>query len=200
MHCPGHGGDHPRLGGADGDKSERSAGKLNCIILGEIDGVDTKVSITALVGIIHANIPQPVGSSLLMAKRGRGVMMPYLCHPIILICNHKYAPALSPIPPYVHQFHSQPPNPERLSNRLHSGLAAKRMPAVAGGILLHKFVACMGSDARRCLYALQFMSTQAWELAIRKHERKGVEVLKGNNDVLIVDCGYLVNADGHFGG
>ncbi|KAL3782824.1 hypothetical protein ACHAW5_000096 [Stephanodiscus triporus] len=184
------------LGGAGGDEGERRrAGKPNCIILDEIDGADAKASIAALVDIIRADVPQPAGSSSSSrGKRGRGATTPYLRRPIILICNHKYAPALRPILPYARQFDVQPPNPERLTGRLRAVLAAERMSVVAGGMLLRRLVAGTGGDVRSCLYALQFASARARELAVRKREREGAGKSKGDNDALMVDISSTLMA------
>ncbi|KAL7529733.1 hypothetical protein ACHAXR_003127, partial [Thalassiosira sp. AJA248-18] len=146
----------------------RKGGKPNCIILDEVDGVDAKASIAALVDIIRADIPPPGSSS---KKKGGAT---YLRRPIILICNHKYAPALRPILPYARVFDVQPPNPERLTGRLRAVLAAERMSVVAGGMLLHRLVGATGGDVRSCLYALQFASARARELAMKKKQQQGL--------------------------
>lgn len=156
--------------GEDGKSGK--AGKPNCIILDEVDGADAKSSIAALVNIIRADIPAPSKSG---GKKGKGTRPTYLRRPIILICNHKHAPALRPILPYAKQFDVQPPNPERLAGRLRAVLSAERMSVVAGGMLLHRLVASTGGDIRSCLYALQFASARARELTMKKRERDGIQ-------------------------
>ena len=47
------------------------------------------------------------------------------------------------------------------------------MSVVAGGTLLRRLVSGTGGDVRSCLYALQFASARAREVAIGKRERKG---------------------------
>jgi chromosome transmission fidelity protein 18 len=111
----GDGGGGRRRGGSRG-------GKPNCVILDEIDGADAKSSIAALVDIVRADVPPPAGSSSSSSSRGkmgRGgtTTTPHLRRPIILICNHKYAPALRPILPYALQFDVRPPDAERLAGR-----------------------------------------------------------------------------------
>jgi len=160
----------------DQDEYNFKSGKPNCIILDEIDGADAKSSIQALVEIIRAEIPPPQskgGSS--NGKRGKAKTT-YLRRPIILICNHKHAPALRPILPYAKQFDVQPPNPERLTSRLNAVLAAENMSVVAGSMLLHRLVSATGGDVRSCLYALQFASARARELALKKIQREGGEM------------------------
>ena len=165
--------------GEDGNNGK--TGKPNCIILDEIDGADAKSSIAALVKIVRANIPFPSKGG---GKKGKGARATYLRRPIILICNHKHAPALRPILPYAKQFDVQPPNPERLTGRLRAVLAAERMSVVAGGMLLHRLVASTGGDIRSCLYALQFASARARELTMKKHERDGIQPGEGGGAVM----------------
>lgn len=170
----------------EGMRKQGSGGKPNCIILDEIDGADAKTSIAALVDIIRADIPSTTSSK---GKKGKGGAT-YLRRPIILICNHKYAPALRPILPYARQFDVQPPNPERLTSRLRAVLAAERMSVVAGGMLLRRLVAMSGGDIRSCLYALQFASARAREVAIKKQRgREG-----GDYEALMVDISSTLMA------
>ncbi|KAL3810852.1 hypothetical protein ACHAXA_005852 [Cyclostephanos tholiformis] len=179
-------GDAVAMVGPGGRKKRRVGGKPNCIILDEIDGADARASIAALVDIIRAS----VGSSS-RGKGGRGgttTTTPFLRRPIILICNHKYAPALRPILPYARQFDVRPPDPERLTSRLRAVLSAERMSVVAGGMLLRRLVAGTGGDVRSCLYALQFASARARELAARKRDREtGGVASRGDKDGLMVD-------------
>ena len=162
------------------EEANGKSGKPNCIILDEVDGADAKSAISAIVDIVRAELPPPVKSGSKGKKGGRKAA--YLRRPIILICNHKYAPALRPILPYARQFDVQPPNPERLASRLRAVLAAENMSVVAGGMLLHRLVASTGGDVRSCLYALQFASARARELAMKKREREGI--IGGNNAIV----------------
>ncbi len=181
--------------GPGGSKKRRPGGKPNCIILDEIDGADARASINALVDIIRAGI----GSSS-RRKGGRGgTTTPYLRRPIILICNHKYAPALRPILPYARQFDVQPPDPERLTSRLRAVLSAERMSVVAGGMLLRRLVAGTGGDVRSCLYALQFASSRARELAARKLEREAGGVVSRKDGLMVDISSTLIAALGDNG-
>lgn len=173
------------------DSIRGKAGKPNCIILDEVDGADAKSSIAALVNIIRADIPAPSKGG---GKKGKGAKATYLRRPIILICNHKHAPALRPILPYAKQFDVQPPNPERLTGRLRAVLAAERMSVVAGGMLLHRLVASTGGDIRSCLYALQFASARAREVALRKRERDGVQPGEGGGNIMCDISSTLMSA------
>ena len=111
------------LGDEEGDGR---SGRPNCIILDEVDGADAKSSIAAIVDIVRAEIPPPTKAGASKAKKG-GRRTTYLRRPIILICNHKHAPALRPILQFARQFDVQPPNPERLTARLRAVLAAENM-------------------------------------------------------------------------
>lgn len=170
------------------------SGKPNCIILDEVDGADAKSAISAIVDIVRAEIP-PQSKAGTKGKKG-GRRTTYLRRPIILICNHKHAPALRPILPYARQFDVQPPNPERLTSRLRAVLAAENMSVVAGGMLLHRLVASTGGDVRSCLYALQFASARARELAMKKREREGI--VAGSNVVVDISS-TLMSALGDTG-
>ncbi|KAL9183367.1 hypothetical protein ACHAXT_005154 [Thalassiosira profunda] len=167
-----------------------SRGRPNCIVLDEIDGADAKSSISALVDIIRADIPPP---------NAKGKKGPYLRRPIILICNHKYAPALRPILPYARQFDVKAPNPERLTGRLRAVLAAEKMSVVAGGMLLHRLVAATGGDVRSCLYALQFASARAREIALKKHRESGMAPGEKDADIMVDISSTLMAALGDRG-
>ena len=177
---------------------KKKGGKPNCIILDEIDGADAKASISALVDIIRADIP-PIGGGSAKGKKSGKAFTTYLRRPIILICNHKYAPALRPILPYARQFDVQPPNPERLTGRLRAVLAAEHMSVVAGGMLLHRLVASTGGDVRSCVYALQFASARARELAVKKRERDGLQTGDGDTNIMVDISSTLMSALGDNG-
>lgn len=136
------------------------AGRPNCLILDEIDGADAKGSIKAIVNIIRAEKPQKGAK-----KKGKTT---YLRRPIILICNHKHAPALKPLLPYAKQFDVKAPLTSRLVSRLKAILASERMALVGGNSLLHQLVEISGGDIRSCLFTLQFASARAKEIAAYK--------------------------------
>ena len=144
----------------DGKEQMGGRGRPNCIILDEVDGADARQSMEALVGIVRAEMPDR------KSKRGRGTT--YLRRPIILICNHKYSPALRSILPYARQFDVRPPDPERMTARLKAVLAAERLSVVSGGALLRRLVEGTGGDVRACLHSLQFAGARARELAGRR--------------------------------
>eukprot|EP00956_Cyclotella_meneghiniana_P010482 scaffold14602_cov52-Cyclotella_meneghiniana.AAC.5 len=174
-----------------------AGGKPNCIILDEVDGADAKNAISAIVDIVRAEIPKSGGKGKKSKSSARSTTT-YLRRPIILICNHKHAPALRPILPYARQFDVQPPNPERLTSRLRAVLSAEKMSVVGGGMLLHRLVASTGGDVRSCLYALQFASARAREVAMKKREREGI-VGGGDGNVVVDISSTLMAALGDSG-
>jgi chromosome transmission fidelity protein 18 len=131
------------------------SGRPNCLVVDEVDGVDTKSTIEAIVKIIKAEIP-PTGSS----NKGS---MPYLRRPIVFICNNKYAPALKPLLPYCRfQFTVYPPQTTRLVARLRTVLAAENLAVHSGNsFLLNQLVTLSSGDIRSCLFTLQFAASNA---------------------------------------
>lgn len=135
--------------------SNALSGRPNCLIVDEIDGVDTKSTIQALVDIIRAEIP-PTGTS----TKGS---TPYLRRPIIFICNNKYAPALKPLLPHCRfQFTVYPPQTTRLVARLRAILTAENLSVHTGNsFLLNQLVTLSCGDIRSCLFTLQFAASNA---------------------------------------
>jgi chromosome transmission fidelity protein 18 len=141
-------------------KEDDMAGRPNCLILDEIDGADAKSAVTSIVDIIRAEIP-------LQGSKG-GINKPYLRRPIILICNHKYAPALRPLLPYARQFDVGPPSTTKLVARLRAVLSEENLSVFGGSSLLNQLVSGTGGDVRSCLYSLQFAAARAREVARMK--------------------------------
>jgi chromosome transmission fidelity protein 18 len=88
--------------------------KPNCIILDEIDGIDGRNSIDALIGIIKA----PLRSSVKKTKNSKNTTQMALIRPLICICNDHYAPALRELRKLAQVFVFQPPSEIRLVQRL----------------------------------------------------------------------------------
>jgi len=133
-------------------------GKPNCLILDEIDGVDAKNSINAIVDIIKQDL----------SCTGKTKVKPYLRRPIIFICNHKHSPSLRPLLPWCRQFDVIPPKTEQLVARLESVLRAESMILTQANHVLRRLVERMGGDIRSCLHSLQFASGRARELHINQ--------------------------------
>jgi DNA polymerase III delta prime subunit len=126
----------------------------NCIILDEIDGVDAKGAVQALVNIIRAERPEKGSKSKSRAS--------YLRRPIIFICNNKYAPTLRPLLPYCKHFDVTSPSPYRLVSRLKSILTDENI-SLPRGSLMNQLVETSSGDIRSCLNTLQFAATRSIE-------------------------------------
>lgn len=122
----------------------------SCLILDEIDGVDGKGAIEALVDIVKADIP-------LKSQKKKGL---YLRRPLILICNNKYAPALRPILPHCRHFSLAAPSQTRLISRLRACLQEEQL-VVSGTSVLHHLGVVACGDIRSCLHTLQFVASRA---------------------------------------
>jgi len=162
-------------------KEKDMFGRPNCLILDEIDGADARSSVLGIVNIIREEMP------VKGAKRQH--RKPYLRRPIILICNHKYAPALRSLLPYARQFDILPPSSNRLVSRLKAILASENMTVIGGNGLLYQLVAGTGGDIRSCLYTLQFASARAREVAQKQWE---IEGLRGKNE-RVVDISHVLS-------
>jgi chromosome transmission fidelity protein 18 len=125
----------------------------SCLILDEIDGVDSKGAIEALVDIVKADIPHK-------SHKKKGL---YLRRPLILICNNKYAPALRPILSHCRHFNLAAPSQVRLISRLRACLQEEHL-VVSGTSVLHQLGSVAGGDIRSCLHTLQFVASRArWD-------------------------------------
>lgn len=167
-------------------KGNNNKYRPNCLILDEIDGVDSKGTIEALVAIIKADIHRTDDrkrksntTSKSSSSSGSSTTVPYLRRPIIFICNNKYAPALKSLLPYCrHQFTIPSPDLNRLVNRLRDVLLAEKVTlngtlgfgsatsssdttARSTMQLLNQLVTSACGDIRSCLYTLQFASASA---------------------------------------
>jgi chromosome transmission fidelity protein 18 len=132
------------------------AAKPNCLILDEIDGVDARGAIQALVEIIRAEMPIKGGT-----QKKKGFTAPYLRRPIIFICNNKYAPALRPLLPFARHFNVFPAHSNhRLIARLRTVLSAEKLSLSGGNSLLHQLASATCGDIRSCLFTLQFASAR----------------------------------------
>ncbi|KAL7545023.1 hypothetical protein ACHAWF_013381 [Thalassiosira exigua] len=176
----------------NGKKALRG-GRPNCVILDEVDGADARASISALVEIVRAPLP-PKGS------KGRKGSTPYLRRPVVLICNHRHAPALRPILPYCRTFDVRPPGPERLVGRLRAVLAAEGMGVAGGGTLLARLASSAGGDVRSCLHSLQFASARAREVARKKGRDEGSRGGGGGGATTVDVSAALTSALGEGGG
>jgi chromosome transmission fidelity protein 18 len=118
--------------------------KPNCIILDEVDGIDSVTAIHALLDIIKQEINNHTNK-------------PYLRRPIIFIANHKYASALKPLLNYAKVFDVQPPLASRIISRCKTVLFAENI-SIQDNQLLAELVNGSGGDIRSCLHTLQYVA------------------------------------------
>ena len=144
-----------RLSFTNGDR------RPNCLILDEIDGVDAKGAIAALVELVSADMPSR-SSTTDPTARNKKAPAPYLRRPIILICNNRYEPALRPLLPHCRHFALNAPSESRLASRLRECLRREGL-AASGASILHQVGAMANGDVRSCLHALQFAAARAKE-------------------------------------
>jgi chromosome transmission fidelity protein 18 len=118
--------------------------KPNCIILDEVDGIDSVNAIHALLDIIKQDI-------------NNNSNKPYLRRPIIFIANHKYAAALKPLLNYAMVFDVQPPLSSRIVSRCKTVLSSENI-SIQDNQLLTELVHGSGGDIRSCLHTLQYVA------------------------------------------
>ena len=68
--------------------------KPNCIILDEIDGIDSRQSIDAIINIIKAPLKTSADKAGKKGKKGAESSSSALVRPLICICNDQYTPVL----------------------------------------------------------------------------------------------------------
>jgi len=123
----------------DGDK------KPNCIVLDEIDGIDGRATMDALLAIIKAPLRAP--------KKARSGHIP-LTRPLICICNNQFAPALRELRRNATVFAFAPPTELRLVQRLKAICAGEGLHA--SSTALTALGSAAGLDIRSSLNTLQF--------------------------------------------
>lgn len=134
----------------------------NCIILDEVDGVEGKATIDALISIINAPLPAKVskqngekgkGGTGDKKKKG-GKITHALTRPLILICNNQYAPHLRELRQVAQIFPFKKTSPQRMVQRLKTICTAERLTASQES--LSALCESTGYDIRSSLNTLQF--------------------------------------------
>ncbi len=133
----------------------------NCIILDEIDGIDGKQSIDALLAIVKA----PLNSKANKGKRRSESLA--LTRPLICICNDEYSPALRELKNLSIRFRFTPPSEARLVQRLKAVCSIEGLNTNTNS--LTTLCSATGNDIRASINTLQFASMRAREL-INKRE------------------------------
>jgi chromosome transmission fidelity protein 18 len=136
------------IGAFSGEKGES---KPNCVILDEIDGVDGRAPIDALIAIIRA--PLQSGASSTGKKKKKGTFA--ITRPVICICNDQYAPMLRELRAEAKVFVFSPPTETRLVQRLKHVCAAEGIQHI-NPQALSALCQASGSDIRSAINTLQF--------------------------------------------
>lgn len=130
----------------------------NCLILDEIDGIDSRETVDMLCKIIKAPLPN---------QKDQGSKDTALTRPLICVCNDQYAPALRELRKHCQIFTFTTPLVGRLVQRL------KRILSLEGVDLppsvLSMLCAANGNDIRSCLNTLQFATLQCKEAVDLDH-------------------------------
>ena len=135
--------------------------KPNCIILDEIDGIDNTTAIDMIVNMSNAPLKSTTntGSKKSDKKSKKPVFSTPITRPIICICNDHYAPVLRELKKIAQIFIFQPPNEQRLIQRLKSICTVEKVDT--NSTLLSELCAVTGNDIRSCINTLQFASIKA---------------------------------------
>jgi chromosome transmission fidelity protein 18 len=136
----------------------------NCIILDEIDGIDGKQSIDALLAIVKA----PLNSKANKGKRRSESLA--LTRPLICICNDEYSPALRELKNLSIRFRFTPPSEARLVQRLKAVCSIEGLNTNTNS--LTTLCSATGNDIRASINTLQFASMRARELISKKENAK----------------------------
>lgn len=118
-------------------------GLPNCLILDEIDGIDSKAAVNVLIKMAMA--PLQGKQSHLAIRR-----------PMICICNDAFVPALRELKKHCQIFHLPPPSSPRLLQRLKYVCQAEGLPISSNA--LSELITSCGMDIRSALHTLQFIS------------------------------------------
>eukprot|EP01041_Mallomonas_annulata_P009904 gene9904-20599_t len=129
----------------------------NCIILDEIDGIDGRAPIDALIAIIKTplssrnsnNKKKKKGNSSTSSSSGFALTRPLIC-----ICNDQFVPALRELRKYSQVFILGPPAESRLIQRLKAVCALEGLSIGPGP--LSAIVRATSGDIRSCINTLQF--------------------------------------------
>jgi hypothetical protein len=134
----------------------------NCIILDEIDGIDGRAPIDALIQIIKAPLSTSRG---VKGKKSTGTSLA-LTRPLICICNDLFAPQLRELRQFAQVFAFSSPTEIRLVQRLRAVCAAEgiAVPPAALTALCH----ATGNDIRSSINTLQFAALKT-SIMLRKH-------------------------------
>ena len=121
----------------------------NCIIMDEIDGIDGRSGIDALMSIIKCPLKQEKKK-----KRSAGVFP--LTRPLICICNDQYSPSLKELRKMAQIFVFSPPSELKLVQRLKNVCISEGLHV--NTTALSTLSQAAGNDIRSSINTLQFAS------------------------------------------
>jgi chromosome transmission fidelity protein 18 len=116
----------------------------NCVILDEVDGIESKSSIEFLVSIIKAPLHPPKANAFALRR------------PLICICNDAFVFALKDLRQHCQVVHLHPPSEIRLTQRLKTICALEKL--YVAPMALTSLAASCALDIRACINTLQFAS------------------------------------------
>jgi len=139
---------------------EKTSGKPNCIILDEIDGIDSRNTIEAIINIVKAPLYVKDKNK---GKKGKTNKATVLTRPMICICNDQFAPNLRELKKMASVYVFQPPSEVRLVQRLKAICSAEGLQVTTSA--LTALCSATGNDIRSSLNTLQFASLHALKLS-----------------------------------
>ena len=155
--------------GVSRSSGERGESRPNCIILDEIDGVDGRAPIDALLEIVRCPIS---GSSDTAKKRKKKKGTLAVTRPVICICNDPYAPILRELRNEAKVFTFHPPVETRLVQRLKHVCVAEGLHHI-NPQALSALCQASGGDIRSAINTLQFAALRCKSSSLPKTSHLG---------------------------
>jgi chromosome transmission fidelity protein 18 len=156
--------------------------KPNCIILDEIDGIDGRASIDALVSIINnplRSITKLNDKKSGKKKSNKGIP---LTRPLICICNDQYSPALRELRKLAQIFVFKPPEEIRLMQRLKNVCNLENVQI--SSTTLTSLCNATGNDIRSSLNTLQFAALRTKSIELDNNSSSSSSTAGGMNVAL----------------
>jgi len=162
-----------RLEDATGMQSLVPGGRPNCVIMDEIDGVDSKATINTIIQMIERGNKAPADRETKGKKRKR--VVPKLKRPIICMCNDQYVPALYQLRHVAQVYTLKDIDINLLTSRLDNICQKEGMKTDRNALV--SLAEDSGRDIRSCLNVLQFLRTQGSN-RLSKKSLEAVPMLK----------------------
>lgn len=136
----------------------------NCIILDEIDGIDGRAPIDALINVIKTPLNALKSKGKKSASSGSNTQA--LTRPLICICNDLFAPQLRELRKHAQVFAFTSPTEIRLVQRLRAICASESISVPSSSI--SALCNAAGHDIRSCINTLQFAALKTTTLLLQK--------------------------------